>query len=167
MADGSFLENERPRAVMSKDQDPQNFPVSGNQDVESLTRGAENSEEVRVLVVDDEALIRWAMAATLKDAGYDVVEASSGQEAMASLHGHPDPHVIFLDYRLADSQDLTLLRNIRAAVPECPVIMMTAYATPEMVEAAARLGAYRVVGKPFDMGDIVSLTRHACSSRLH
>ena len=80
MADGSFLENERPRAVMSKDQDPQNFPVSRNQDGESLTRGAENSEEVRVLVVDDEALIRWAMAATLKDAGYDVVEASSGQE---------------------------------------------------------------------------------------
>ena len=94
---------------MSKDQDPQNFPVSRNQDVESLTRGAENSEEVRVLVVDDEALIRWAMAATLKDAGYEVVEASSGQEAMASLHGHPNPHVIFLDYRLAGWQDLTLL----------------------------------------------------------
>ena len=58
--------------------------------MESLALGAENSEQVRVLVVDDESLLRWAMAATLKDAGYEVVEASSGQEAMASLDGHPD-----------------------------------------------------------------------------
>ena len=152
---------------MSNEQDTQSSPESRNQDVESLALGAENSEQVRVLVVDDESLLRWAMAATLKDAGYEVVEASSGQEAMASLHGHPDPHVIFLDYRLPDSQDLTLLQKIRTAAPDCPVIMMTAYRTPELIEAAERLGAYRVVSKPFDMGDIVSLTRHACSSRLH
>lgn len=135
--------------------------------MESPPVGAENSEQVRVLVVDDEALIRWAIAATLKDAGYAVVEAGTGQEAMASLNEKPDPHVIFLDYRLPDSQDFTLLQNIRTRAPDCPVIMMTAYGTPEIIEAAERLGAYRVVSKPFDMGDIVSLTRHACSSRDH
>lgn len=152
---------------MSNEQDTQSSPESRNQDVESLALGAENFEQVRVLVVDDESLLRWAMAATLKDAGYAVVEAGTGEEAMASLRGNPGPDVIFLDYRLPDSQDLTLLQNIRSAAPDCPVIMMTAYRTPEMIEAAGRLGAYRVVSKPFDMGDVVSLTRHACSSRLH
>ena len=68
---------------------------------------------------------------------------------------------MLLDFRLPDSNDLCLLETIRAMSPGSAVIMMTAFGTPEMVEGALRLGAYRVVPKPFDLQDMVSLVAEA------
>jgi len=132
--------------------------------MESLPLSAEKFPALRVLVVDDEALIRWSLAAILRDAGHAVIEAADAAETVKYLSEGPDPDVIFLDCRLPDSQDLTLLETIRRLVPKSPVIMMTAYAHPEMIWAAERLGAYRVVYKPFDMGIVLSLVRQARSS---
>ena len=69
--------------------------------------------------------------------------------------------VVVLDYRLPDSNDLQLLETIRNLSPGSAVIMMTAFGTPEMVEGALRLGAYRVVPKPFDVHDMASLVAEA------
>jgi DNA-binding NtrC family response regulator len=132
--------------------------------MESLPLRAEKPAALRVLVVDDEALIRWSLAAILQDAGHAVIEAADAAETVKYLFEGPDPDVIFLDCRLPDSQDLTLLETIRRLVPKTPVIMMTADAHPEMIWGAERLGACRVVCKPFDMGIVLSLVRQARSS---
>jgi DNA-binding NtrC family response regulator len=116
---------------------------------------------LHVLIVDDEALIRWSMAETLMQAGHTVSEAADGQEALARLSQDPAPDVILLDYRLPDSDDLQLLETIRRVAPQSPVIMMTAYGTAAMLAGAAKLGAYRVLSKPVEMHDLALIVRQA------
>jgi DNA-binding NtrC family response regulator len=115
-----------------------------------------------ILVVDDEPLIRWAVREGLEEAGYDVVEAGSAREAMASLRRAGDPvHVVLLDVRLPDSDDLGLLRRVRREAPCCRVIMMTAHGSPELLQQAIVEGAFGALYKPFDMAGMISLVRAA------
>ena len=108
-----------------------------------------------VLVVEDEPLIRWSIAETLARAGHTVLEADDAESAIRTLGEMPEPaDVVLLDYRLPDSNDLTLLATIRRLAPNSAVVMMTAYGTPEVTRAALELGAYGVVDKPFDMHDL-------------
>jgi len=115
-----------------------------------------------ILVVDDEPLIRWAVREGLESEGYGVVEAGSAREALASLTAGID--VALLDLKLPDSDDLSLLERIRAAVPACRVIMMTAHGTPEILANAMQAGAFGTVLKPFDLGRVVSLVRDAAAA---
>jgi len=119
------------------------------------------------LIVDDESLIRWSMAETLGNAGYEVSEAGDAKETLRRLSTAPAPDVILLDYRLPDSNDLKLLETIRQVVPGGSVIMMTAYSTAEMVSHAIKLGAFRVLSKPVEMSDLAPLVELAYASRLH
>jgi DNA-binding NtrC family response regulator len=123
--------------------------------------------DLTVLIVDDEPLIRWALAETLTDAGCSVVEAGDGSQTLQRLASGPAPDVIFLDFRLPDSNDLGLLATIRQVVPTSVVIMMTAHGTSEIMEAAERLGAYRFLRKPVDLVDVVPMVEQACASRTH
>ena len=122
---------------------------------------------IRVLIVDDEPLIRWSLAETLLELGYDVSEAVNGQTALQALSGTRAPfHVAVLDYRLPDSNDLKLLAAVRRMSPCTQVILMTAFATPEVILGAQQLGVYRVVHKPFEMNDISDLVQQAHASRF-
>ena len=125
-----------------------------------------NFTRCRVLVVDDECLIRWAVCEALADAGYEPAEAGDGASAVRKVldDGHID--AILLDYRLPDSSDLTLLATLKRLVPSCPVIMMTAFSRTGMAEDALRLGAYRVVNKPFELSAIVELVRTATTGDI-
>lgn len=115
-----------------------------------------------VLVVDDEALIRWSVAETLEAAGYKVLEAGSAREALQRFSESGDAIVVaVLDLRLPDCSDLALLRRIREIAPDCKVILMTAYGTTEILEEARRAGAVNVLGKPFDMTRVVGLVNSA------
>jgi DNA-binding NtrC family response regulator len=125
----------------------------------------EKSPALRVLVVDDELLIRWAIAETLAHAGHTVIEAEDGATAVRALTAPAEPFdAVFLDYRLPDSNDLTLLASIRRISPQVPVILMTAYGTPEVTRGALDLGVYRVLSKPFEMHDLEELLLQACAS---
>jgi DNA-binding NtrC family response regulator len=72
---------------------------------------------------------------------------------------------VLLDYRLPDSDDLSLLASIRRVSPRTQVILMTAFGRPEIVRGALELGAYRVVNKPFEMQAIADLVAQAHRSR--
>jgi DNA-binding NtrC family response regulator len=122
------------------------------------------SAALRVLVVDDEALIRWSLAETLADAGLSVAEASDGESAIRALAEAGPFDVVVLDYRLPDSNDLNLLATIRRISPQTAVVMMTAFGTSEMSSGALKLGAYRVVAKPFEMHDMADLVLQAHGS---
>lgn len=125
-----------------------------------------NPAGLRVLIVDDEPLIRWSLAETLVDAGHSVAEAGDGETAVhlvAADDGQPFD-VVLLDYRLPDSEGLSLLARIRRMTPGTAVIMMTAYGTAELAMGAQKLGAYRVVPKPFEVHDMVELVVQAHTS---
>jgi DNA-binding response OmpR family regulator len=123
---------------------------------------------LRVLVVEDELLIRWSIAETLANTGCIVTEAPDGATALGVLSeadGAID--VVVLDYRLPDSNDLTLLRRIRQLSPRSAVLMMTAFGSPEVMTQALGLGVSRVIQKPFEMDDLEALIVEASGSRPH
>jgi two-component system, NtrC family, response regulator AtoC len=120
---------------------------------------------IRVLVVDDEPLIRWSLAETLTERGYVVVQTGDASGARSAVQEPDSFDVVLLDYRLPDSDDLSLLTSIRRAAPRAQVIVMTAFGRPEVVRAAIDLGAFCVIGKPFEMQTIGELVAEAAASR--
>ena len=112
---------------------------------------------MRVLIVDDEALIRWSLAETFGDHGYGVVEAENAKAARAAVSNGAAFDAVLLDFLMPDSNDLSLLADIRRLAPDAHVVMMTAFGTPEMVQGALDLGALRVVSKPFEASDVLAL----------
>ncbi|MCC7415534.1 MAG: response regulator [Acidobacteria bacterium] len=112
---------------------------------------------LRVLVIDDDPLIRWAIGETLRERGCTVTDARNGEEALRELIAAPEPFdIILLDYSLPDSRDLALLKTIGGLRPYSRVLVITAFATPELIEEARRAGACRVIAKPFEMRDLAS-----------
>jgi two-component system, NtrC family, response regulator AtoC len=112
----------------------------------------------RVLVVDDEPLVRWSIAETLRADGYDVVEAGDADSALhALIEDDQPPDAILLDLRLPDCRDLHLLETMQLILPGTPIVLMTAFGTPELVEEARQLGAYAVLEKPFDVQALAPL----------
>ena len=121
---------------------------------------------LRVLVVDDESLIRWAVVETLTQAGHEVLEARDGGSALRALRdAKPHVDVVLLDLRLPDCADLTVLSSIRSESPDSAVVMMSAHATPEIAAEARALGVYDVLAKPFDVNGCERVVRQAYASR--
>jgi CheY-like chemotaxis protein len=110
----------------------------------------------RVLVVDDEPLIRWSVVETLSALGLDVDQANDAASALRALTaGTPGFDVIVLDLRLPDMKDLSLLATIRQVQPEASVVLMTAFGSDEIVERAISLGTCAVLNKPFELRRLV------------
>jgi len=115
-----------------------------------------------VLVVDDEALIRWSLAEALGEQGYAVTEAGDARMALAAVMEALVPFdVVLLDFRLPDSADLRLLERMRRLTPTSRVIMVTAHNSPELAQGATALGAYRVISKPFEVDSLAALVKQA------
>jgi DNA-binding NtrC family response regulator len=106
----------------------------------------------RVLIVDDESLIRWSLASRLRDDGYDIVEAASVAEATAEIDRGTD--LVLLDYTLPDGDGLAVLRHVRDVDPDSIVLMLTATKSVETVVEAMKLGAADYLTKPFDLDDV-------------
>src|ERR1017187_3728758 len=123
---------------------------------------AGNTPKPFVLVVDDEPLIRWSLSEGLGDGGYPVRQAETAAEAMAAIVDlREQPLVVLLDLRLPDVADVSFALRIRAARPDAPLIMMTAHATTDDASEALAAGVFCVVGKPFDVGEMVRLVSRA------
>jgi DNA-binding NtrC family response regulator len=123
---------------------------------------------LRILVVEDELLIRWSIVETLGQNGHTVLEADTAAAAVVALQEGTEPiDVVLLDFRLPDSNDLTLLQNIRLLAPHAAVILMTAYGTPDVMRSALEQGAWCVMNKPFDMQDVAAAVLAAHEARAH
>lgn len=124
------------------------------------------SPPMRLLVVEDEALLRWAIVETLIGAGHDVVQAgdaASARKAVAETTALID--AVLLDFRLPDSNDLSLLADIRRISPPSAVVMMTAHGTSEMFDDARSLGVYDILSKPFDLRTVPTILAAARDAR--
>jgi DNA-binding response OmpR family regulator len=114
---------------------------------------------IRVLVVDDEPLIRWSVAETLRSTGCVVTEASDARQTIDQLvePTHDGYDVIMLDYQLPDSDDLELLTLVKQVSPASAVVMMSAVRTRDLRDGALERGAETVLAKPFDLHDLSAL----------
>ncbi|MEQ8766696.1 MAG: sigma-54 dependent transcriptional regulator, partial [Planctomycetota bacterium] len=110
----------------------------------------------RILIVDDEKLIRWSLKERFQQDGFEVEEAENGQAALEGF-ASGDFALAVLDFRLPDMNGLELLERLKAVDPELGVIFMTAYGTVQNAVDAMKLGAQDYVIKPFDI-DGMALT---------
>jgi DNA-binding NtrC family response regulator len=116
---------------------------------------------LHVLVVDDEPLIRWSVAESLSGLGMDVEQAGDATSALRKVTTAAVPFdVVFLDLRLPDMDDLSLLGTVRQLLPRAKVVLMTAFGTPDVITEAAFLGA-EVLNKPFELADVNRLAQAA------
>jgi len=102
----------------------------------------------RVLIVDDEPHIRTVMRLTLEGHGYDVGEASSGEEALDLFTSGQPWDVVLLDERMSGMDGLETLEHLREHDPAAVVIMVTAFASIELAVDAMKLGATDFMRKP-------------------
>ena len=112
-----------------------------------------------ILVVDDEALIRWSLAERLKSEGYEVLEAETGGAALEKVPEGID--LVLLDYKLPDIDGVSVLRKIKEFDQDILVILLTAYASVETAVEAMKLGAYHFANKPFNLDDVVATVERA------
>ena len=107
----------------------------------------------RVLVVDDDELIRWALVQRLRSEGHEVVDAGTAAEALQQAEGGVD--LVLLDYQLPDGDGVSLLKKLRELDPDVLAIMLTAHQDVELVVESMKAGAFDYVPKPFDLNDVV------------
>ncbi len=116
--------------------------------------------KTRILVVDDEHLIRWSLEQNLKKQGYDVLTAGSGEDAL-KLVREEQPDLVLLDIQLPGMSGLEVLEKIKEFDEEIIVIMVTAHGGLETAVNAMRLGAYDYINKPFNLDEMGLVIRKA------
>ncbi len=114
----------------------------------------------RILVVDDEESMRVTLAANLELEGYEVVEASGGDEALRLSRERP-VDVVLADIRMPGLHGVELHRHLRREQPELPVVLMTAFAQESLVDEALAEGVFTVLQKPFDVAHLLRTLRSA------
>ena len=119
--------------------------------------------KTKILIVDDETLIRWTLRQKLGEWGYEPVEAETGRAGLKIVQDDP-PDLALLDMKLPDATGTDLLEEIKRANPDLPVVMITAFGRIEDVVTAMRRGAYDFVTKPFDIPKLQNTIAHALES---
>ncbi len=112
------------------------------------------SQPLRVLIVDDEEIIRDVLETLLEREGYEVTSAETGTEALKAFEA--DPHdLVLLDLMLPDRSGLEVLREIRRRDPDAVVVIVTAYSSIEGAIEAMREGAFHYIPKPFQNQEVL------------
>lgn len=118
----------------------------------------------RILVVDDEYLIRWSLQQSLVEAGYEVVLAASAEEGIAMMDGE-EPDLVLLDIQLPGMSGMDLLRTIKDHRPECAVVMVTATSDLSVAVKAMKGGAFDYLPKPFNLDEVRLVVDKALENR--
>jgi Response regulator containing CheY-like receiver, AAA-type ATPase, and DNA-binding domains len=114
-----------------------------------------------IWVVDDDRSVRFVLSTALREAGYAVEGFDSAAAALQALDERPVPALLFTDVRMPGDDGLVLLEKLKAAHPQLPVIVMSAYTDVASTAGAFRGGAHEFLSKPFDLDDAVELARRA------
>src|SRR5512146_837852 len=121
----------------------------------------------RILICDDEMLIRLWLEEHLREAGHAAEGVADGQELVAALERAP-ADLVLLDVRLPDGSGVDLLPRLHALDPGLPVIMMTAYGEIGTAVKAVRAGAEHILEKPIRLEELLLLIEQSLERRaLH
>jgi DNA-binding NtrC family response regulator len=115
---------------------------------------------MRILVVDDEPAVRFALAELLTEAGHDVREAEHAPAALAALEGEA-ADVVISDLNMPAMSGLALLEEVRARHPAALFILLTAHGDERVAVEALQLGAYHYMPKPFDNDEVLAIVARA------
>lgn len=118
----------------------------------------------RILVVDDEHLIRWSLEQNLKKQGYEVTTAGSGEDALRILQ-EETPDLMLLDVQLPGMNGMEVLEKVKELEEDVIVIMVTALGVLETAVKAMRLGAYDYINKPFNLDELAIVIKKALETR--
>lgn len=110
-------------------------------------------KELKILIIDDEKLIRWSFEKQLNTKGYQVFTAESGEEGL-KLAEINHPEIIFVDNKLPKMQGLEVISKIRSLDEDVIIIFMTAYGSIEIAINAIKSGASEYINKPFSFEEI-------------
>jgi two-component system, NtrC family, response regulator AtoC len=120
----------------------------------------------RVLVVDDEASMRFTLEAVLGDAGFEVESADGGASALAAFEAR-GADVVLTDLAMPDVDGMQVLAALRVQDPSVPVMMLTAHGSERVAVAAMKAGAFDYLPKPFDPDELIlAVTRGIETRRL-
>ncbi len=118
----------------------------------------------KVLVVDDDASLRFTLEAVLGDAGLTVESYANGGEALQAFEAR-GADAVLTDLAMTEMDGLQVLERLRAQDPSVPVLMLTAHGSERIAVAAMKAGAYDYLPKPFDPEEIVLAVRRAVEAR--
>ena len=114
----------------------------------------------KILIVDDERLVRWSLRQKCEEWGYHVLEAESGAAGLR-LAQHESPDLVLLDVRLGDMNGIDVLEEMKRNGDVRAVIMITADPKLEDVKHALKLGAFDFIGKPLDFDELGVTVKNA------
>lgn len=120
-------------------------------------------EKAKILVVDDEEIVRLSHVRTLSGAHCNVEVVWNGKEALQAMGQHSFD-VVLLDLRMPGMDGMTVLKTIKEKWPESEVIIITGYPAVESAKEAVKLGAYDYLAKPVGPDDVINA---ANSAMLH
>ncbi len=118
----------------------------------------------KVLVIDDEEAARYGIVRALSGQGYEIQEASDGDQALETIRQF-QPDVVLSDINMPAMDGLSLLKHLQGQAKDesevPPVVLITAYGSEEVAVKALRLGAYNYISKPFEIADLRVIIRNA------
>lgn len=121
-------------------------------------------EKTRILVVDDEEVVRLSHIRTLASMHCDVEVVPDGSEALRQMEQRA-ADVVLLDLRMPGMDGMAVLREIKRRWPETEVVIITGYASVETAKEAVRLGAYDYLAKPVGPDDVINVANGAMTQK--
>ena len=118
-----------------------------------------------ILVVEDDAALREAIVDTLALAGYATLSCDNGESALTELHINSDISLVISDVQMSPVDGLSLLKSIRKAYSDLPVILTTAYGSVAKAVNALHLGATDYLAKPFEVDDLLAKVKQLVDAR--
>jgi len=122
---------------------------------------SDTNQAPTILIIDDDAEIRYSLTRVLSPRGYRVIEAASGEQGVELVRSGPPPDLVFLDLRMGEMGGIEALQHLRAANPRQLVVLMTAFGTAQTAIEAMKYGAFDYVMKPFDSAKVLALVENA------
>ncbi|ABO51395.1 response regulator receiver protein [Desulforamulus reducens MI-1] len=117
-----------------------------------------------VLIVDDQAGVRYLLEILVKESGHNVYTAQNGVEAVDKVR-NVKPDLIFMDVRMPIMGGLEALGKIKSLAPNTEVVMMTAYSAEDTATIAMQKGDFMCMSKPFDVDEIKNLLGYITTNR--
>jgi two-component system chemotaxis response regulator CheY len=119
-----------------------------------------------ILVVDDSGTVRQQVSMALKQAGFAIVEAADGQEALAAIESNRAIDMVVCDVNMPILNGLEMVEKVKSnpAHKALPILMLTTEGQPSMIRRAKEAGAVGWIVKPFDANQLVQTAKHLTKS---